>query len=132
MKNRILIIFIASICFLSCTGNEIYFDITEKTIKSCNDKYLTKIYIKNIDSKEFYSIESIEIKSKYLDLRELDDNYSIINLKGEVLKNDKFVLKPLTSYEITNASWGDAVEQTIIVETNNLGQVITSNVLSCY
>lgn len=132
MKNRILIIFIASICFLSCTGNEIYFDITEKTIKSCNDKYLTKIYIKNIDSKEFYSIESIEIKSKHLNLRELDDNYSIINLKGEVLKNDKFVLKPLTSYEITNASWGDAVEQTIIVETNNLGQVITSNVLSCY
>lgn len=131
MKNRILIIFIASICFLSCTGNEIYFDITEKTIKSCNDKYLTKVYIKNIDTKEFYSIESIEVKSKYLDLKELDDNYSIINLKGEVLKNDKFVLKPLTSYEITNASWGDAVEQIIIVETNNLGQVITSNVLSC-
>lgn len=135
MKTNInsLIIFTCLLFTLSsCSDNNIYFDINNQSVISCNKKVISKLHIIGKDNKDFYFFsKQPEAKgTNNFSLITLNHSYLLENMNSQI-SIDSFKLRPETEYEITNSTFGDADHTQILIKTDKEGKVIYSNVTSC-
>lgn len=123
------------IVFPSCfKSNEIYFDIGDQSIKSCNSQGLYKLDIQNDSLNEFYSIiwkDSTKDSPKILKITNIDAGYKIFKgWERNPIPNSNFHLKKYSSYAIEK-SQGDATPFKVKLFTDENGYVIRSDPNKC-
>ena len=134
MRISIFIYFTIAIVFSSCYSNAIYFDIENRSIKSCNSKEINHIYINNDTSDEMYSIvwvDTILMAPKTIELKNIQTGYKIYagwNNK-QILSRD-LKLSALAVYTIERVQ-GDASGYKIKVWTDKQGNIIKTSHSNC-
>ncbi len=116
----------------SCSDNNIYFDINNQSVRSCNKKVISKLHIisKNNNDFYFFSKKPEAEGTNNFSLFTLNHSYFLENMNSQICI-DSFKLMPETEYEITNSTFGDADRTQILIKTDKEGKVIYSNVTSC-
>jgi hypothetical protein len=130
--NSLVILMGLLLTLSSCSDNNIYFDIGNQSIRTCNNKVITKFHIISEDSKDFYYFSKLpEAKgTSNFSLIEIDHDYLLENMNGEI-SIDSFRLNPETSYKIENSTFGDADYTQVLIKTDKSGRVVYSNITSC-
>lgn len=116
----------------SCHNNKIYFDINAQSIKTCNRKVISELYITNENQNIFFHFSKIPDKkgTNSFSLIRLNKDYYVETLNKKVSLTD-FRLIPKTQYKISNSTYGDASSSDIEIRTGDNQNVIFSNSLSC-
>ncbi|MDP4203558.1 MAG: hypothetical protein Q8861_12760 [Bacteroidota bacterium] len=135
MKIKFINYGICIICCLmlvSCFDNEIYFDLTNQTICSCNKQRIINLYIDGSNSTNFYHwiLKPNKKGTNSISIRTENNNYVIENMWNEDVSKE-FRLQPNTEYEIRNNTFGDAAGGKLTIKTNNKGVVIYADKTSC-
>ncbi|MGE5384129.1 MAG: hypothetical protein ACM3PX_11930 [Omnitrophica WOR_2 bacterium] len=137
MKKDINILIISVwilVILSSCSGNNIYFDIKSQSVKTCNKRIITSLWISSKGQSDDYCyLSKLPEKNgtNTFSLVKLDADYIIESIDGEILWKDTFKLRPETEYEIVNSTFGDAAHAIILIKTDKEGKVIYSDVTSC-
>jgi hypothetical protein len=130
--NSLIILMGLLLTLSSCSDNNIYFDIGSQSIKTCNNKIITKLHIISEDSKYFYYFSKLpETKgTNNFSLIEINHDYLLENMNSKI-SIDSFRLYPETSYKIENSTFGDADYTQVLIRTDKNGRVVYSDVTSC-
>lgn len=133
-KIKYYLFFLILIGFSSCQSNAIYFDINEQAIKSCNQKGIYRIYIKNDSLAETYSLvwsDTTISAPKKIELFNPNNAYKIYKGWNNLPISIKdFKLKVSSSYTFERVQ-GDASAYKVQVWTNNVGNVSKAVPESC-
>ena len=120
--------------FSSCQSNAIYFDIKEQAIKSCNQKGIFRIYIKNDFLAETYSLvwgDTTISAPKEIELFNPNNEYKIYKGWNNLPISIKdFKLKASSSYTIERVQ-GDASAYKVQVWTDKAGNINKALPESC-
>jgi hypothetical protein len=132
-KIKYCLIFLM-LAFNSCQSNAIYFDIKEQAIKSCNQKGISRIYIKNDSSAETYSLvwsdTTISAPIK-IELFNPNNAYKIYKGWNNLpISVQDFKLKTSSSYTIERVQ-GDASAYKVQVWVDNVGNINKAISESC-
>lgn len=132
MKNiiRLIPIVILAVASYSCTGNVIYFDMKDQTVKTCEKQRIVRLSIETDKEIYFVSLKKGEKGVNSFSLAKIDDQYEI-EYKWEIIKNSSFKLEPNTEYIISHSSDGDAAEGRINIKTDSLGAVWYADRTDC-
>lgn len=128
MRKFIIIILVLFFSTLSSCyqSNAIYFDIKEQSIKSCNQKGLRRLYIKNDSIAEVYSLvwnDTMNTAPQIIKLISIDTSYRIYEgWNNKNISNNSFKLKPFSRYIIERVQ-GDASAYKIKVWTDETGNI---------
>jgi len=129
MKISKFLIIISSCIFLTaCKTNKFCFDINEQKIVS--DAYLSKIIVRDLTTEDIIVIKKKpgNYRSKEFYFHSFDTiNYSYSKDYLRNIKIKNMVLRPNSSYEIINASIGDASDYTIKISTDSSSVIIKSD-----
>jgi hypothetical protein len=136
VKKLNFILLLGLVFFISCFhGNEIYYDIKEQSIKSCNQKGIMNLYIENLKTSDMYKFEFNDTMKNqipnvvYVD--SISNQYTIYKgWQKKITENSKFKLTPLSQYTIERVQ-GDASSYKIEVWTDSNGRVIRSSKEKC-
>lgn len=123
--------FICIFSFFSCNDNEIYFDIKNQKIMTCNRHPIRFLTITNKDTTHlFFEIikEKGEKGENFLTLNKIKDPYLVIDRYQDTVN---FELTPFSTYKIENSTFGDATSSIIIVKTDKDGQIVYSSKTDC-
>ena len=134
IKTNLYLFLIVANYLMSCSDNQIYFDKTEQSIKTCNAKYILNLSIDDLDGNYSYLFEKIKGKkgTNSFSLVDLNKNYRLELLgQRQDLPFDSFNLKPKTVYKISNHTYGDAARNEIKVVKNEMAKIIATDVTSC-
>ncbi|GEM_PF-1536548 len=126
--NKILIIILSSISLTACKTNKFCIDMNEQKIIS--DAYLSKIILKDLKTDDIIIIKRKHgnYRNKEFYFKSFDTiNYSYSKDYFRDIKIDNMGLKPNSSYEIINASIGDATNYTIKIFTDSSSLIIKSD-----
>jgi hypothetical protein len=128
--KKVFVFFIVAISLMSCYDNQIYFDISEQCVKTCNGRPVKSLYFEG--NNNLYLFEKISGKegSSIFCLNDLDRNYKLAIMNIE-MPLDSFRLKPNSEYKISNHTYGDAAFSEIKIKTNESGEIVTADVASC-
>jgi len=135
MKTKLINYCVSVICCLiltSCFSNEIYFDLKNQTICSCNKQRIDCLYIEGSNSTNFYhwTLRPDKKGVNRLSIQTGNSNYVIENMWDEDV-SENFRLQPNTEYNITNNTFGDAAGGHVIIRTNNKGIVVYADKTCC-
>ena len=127
MKTTVLVILISILAASCFESNAIYFNINEQSIRSCNSKGISRLFINNDSVAEVYSLiwnNNKKDAPKKICLYPLTVDYVIT--KGwnnkEISKED-FKLRPYSIYTIERVQ-GDATSYKITVQTDESGTIV--------
>lgn len=131
-----IFILLVVILLTACSGNSSYFDLEKKGIISCNDNYISKVYIKGLDENNDYYRFSLNWNQnkygvKFFSVVNIRDDFETYTHLGKLINNSEFALKPLSRYEVINVSNGDATQSTIIITTDEHGNIIDADKTDC-
>jgi len=131
-----IVLSVMTIFIVSCSGNSIYFDLEKKGIISCDDSLISKVLIEEVEGDfDFFSCDLKEsrrgIGVKFFNVYKIDNAFQIKNGLHGIVSPYEYRLKPNTNYKITHGSKGDAAVQSIIITTDENGDIIDADVLSC-
>ncbi|SHF75065.1 hypothetical protein [Flavobacterium defluvii] len=115
----------------SCQSTDIYFDIKNQSIVSCNGRPLKRILIEcdslNLKDKDCYY--DLFVKNKNIKIPSALNINEIINLYD--LKNVTQIFYSNSCYKITFVGGGDDGYTDLKIWTNNKGQVYKTNKSTC-
>ncbi|MFV0537583.1 MAG: hypothetical protein ACK5M3_09445 [Dysgonomonas sp.] len=133
MKNiiRLIVIVLLAITSYSCTGNMIYFDMKDQTVKTCEKQRIVRLNIETDKGIYFVSLKKEEKGSNSFSLEKIDDQYEV-EYKWEIIKNSSFKLEPNTEYIVRHTSDGDAADGRIHIKTDSLGAVCYADRTDCH
>ena len=127
LSNFIFLLGMAS-CLIGCHDNQICFDIDKQVLFTTSDNPLSNFYIEEI-SGDLVLIQAKKDRAEsHYDFSIIDTiNYSYEKLgkNRKMIKN--YFLKPHSTYNIKNSSYGEAANGKLIFETDATGNVIKSN-----
>jgi hypothetical protein len=129
-------VFVIILCISSCfSSNEIYFDIENQSVVSCNHKGIRRLYIENLTNSEVYRIEFNNENGGILPNRVFIDSIStaylvFLDWHKKPIPSAKFKLAPLARYKVERAQ-GDASAFGIDIWTEENGKVYKSTNESC-
>jgi hypothetical protein len=130
-KYIILIPIFFNCCFYS---NQIYFDIKDQTIKTCNPKGIICLYIENSKYPEVYRLEFNDTQKsapKLLNINSVSELYSIFSMhENKYIDNNLFKLAPMSDYIVERVQ-GDASGYKIEICTDQNRKVIRSSHEDC-
>lgn len=120
----------------ACSGNSSYFDLEKKGIISCNDNYISKVFIKGLDeNNDYYRFSLNWNQNKYgvrfFSVINIPQDFEIYTHLGKSINNSEYTLKPLSRYEIINVSSGDAAQSIIVITTDEQGNIIDADKTHC-
>jgi hypothetical protein len=131
LQNKLFLSLIV-LCLTSCSGNQIYFDINNQSVKTCSGAKIRELYITSLNTNEYYIFSTMPGKFgvNEVSFNNLNHEY-MIEYKGDsLIKTEDFKLHPDMNYEIKNTSNGDAAESIIKIKTGK-NRIIFSNTLKC-
>jgi len=132
IQRNVLLLVLVIIGLMSCADNQIYFDIDEQSIKTCNGKAIRSLTVDEIEGDYLYRFAKGKDKegTNSFSFISLDKNYTL-EVMGQELPLSKFNLKPNSEYRIRNSTYGDAASGEIKVKTNGDGEIATADITSC-
>lgn len=108
---------------MSCYDNQIHYDLEAQTIKTCNGKSISYLFIESEQGEiwEFHRKAGTEGVNVF-NLDSPSSSYTLT--RGDIaLPVDSFRLLPTHQYIITNHTYGDAADSEIEVSTDENGKI---------
>ena len=121
-----------SVIFSSCYNNNIYYDMEQQAIKTCNGRVIKQLYVVNEDENIFYHFSKLDGKEgvNSFTLKGLNEQYQLENLNKEITLSE-FKLVPEMKYKISNSSYGDAASSSIEIRIDQNGLVGYASKTTC-
>lgn len=135
-KSNYITALVVSIILTSCfESNEIHFDVNEKSVKSCNQKGLRQLYIKNDSTADIFYFLYCDSNHndfpKVIYFDSISEEYCIYKgWNNRKINNTSFKLMPLSQYTIERVQ-GDASAYKIKVWTDKNGRVNKTSKENC-
>lgn len=132
INRNISLLILVVIGLMSCADNQIYFDMDEQCIRTCNGKAIRNLTIDDVEGDYLYRFVKDKDKegTNRFSFISVNKNYTL-EVMGQELPLNKFNLKPNSEYRIRNSTYGDAASGEIKIKTNDDGKVATANIISC-
>ncbi len=110
--NKLKLLLGFSLFLASCEGNQIYFDMDEKVLKSCNywNNSFSHFEIENDSLNLHYNLNWVSDQKppKEIKFNKINIGYEITLNGITPIQSSEFKLLPNSSYKIINQSNGDA------------------------
>jgi len=115
----------------SCTNNEIYFDLSNQSVNTCNGHSISFLSVTKTDYKEYGSYSTLQGQDGTARFKIHTANPGCVFESDTSPGVEVFSFEPNSQYLIENHSNGDAASSEIKVTTDSKGMVVSGSKTDC-